>query len=106
MEESYDPSKYSDEDLKDVFWTVDRDKHPQNYEKICNEMNIRNIPYEDIPQWERKQKNLDDEIEATAFVLDKARDSMRIANAMSSLRGLFSETIGLVIRRLVKFVFK
>jgi len=48
----------------DIFWNVDRDKYPDRYKEVCEELDSRNISYDDLPQWERNQRKLDDEIEA------------------------------------------
>ena len=57
-------SEYNDQDLLDVFWHVDRDKYPERYSEITEELDVRKIHYEDLPQWERNAKNLDEEIVA------------------------------------------
>jgi len=55
---------HNNDELFDIFWNVDRDKYPDRYKEVCEELDSRNISYDDLPQWERNQRKLDDEIEA------------------------------------------
>ena len=73
------PSAYSDDELQEAFWSINRDRFPERYELICAEMDARNIEYEDLPQWQRNQRNLDAEVEAAELVRDTISDSARLA---------------------------
>ena len=101
------PSAYSDDELQEAFWSINRDRFPERYELICAEMDARNIEYEDLPQWQRNQRNLDAEVEAAELVRDTISDSARLGFAAKvSLFEFFVQTIKVAIRRLTKNAWK
>jgi hypothetical protein len=57
-------SDYDDDELIDVFWSVNRDKFPGRYSEICKELDNRKISYEDLPQWQRNQIKLEEELDS------------------------------------------
>lgn len=75
----YDPGIYSDIDLVDVFWSIDRDEYPERYEMITKELKHRSIYFEDLTQHERNYENHEHSLKVWDFVKDKINSTYSIA---------------------------
>ena len=69
----YEPEKYNDEELQDIFLRIDRDLVPERYRQVCEEMEKRGIPYEDLCQANREHIRLDQELEVMSAASDHFR---------------------------------
>lgn len=72
--EEYNPKDFNDDELLDVFLNIDRDIAPDRYAQICQELDLKGIPYDDLSQGERNRIKHDHDKEQFNVLVNSGKD--------------------------------